>query len=166
MDYFQGVVTEYLRADRNVFVNTECLIQLEVGDSPAKGRHWYCDAVAVNLAERRAYLCEVTYSASLTAVVARLRSWATHWTALRAALARDSSVPLDWEAQPWLFIPRARHEVLRRKAAGYEELATLNGMPAPRVTYLESVTPWNYRTWNRDGCALEKSSAAVTPLVT
>jgi hypothetical protein len=42
MDYFQGVVTEYLRADRTIFVNTECLIQLDGGDPPGKGRHWYC----------------------------------------------------------------------------------------------------------------------------
>jgi len=52
MDYFQGVVTEYLRANRATFVNTECLIQLEAGDTPAKGQHWYCDAVAVNFKEK------------------------------------------------------------------------------------------------------------------
>jgi hypothetical protein len=28
MDYYQGVVVEYLRADRSVFVNTECCIEL------------------------------------------------------------------------------------------------------------------------------------------
>jgi hypothetical protein len=29
MDYFQGVVTEFLRADRAMFVNSECLLQLD-----------------------------------------------------------------------------------------------------------------------------------------
>ena len=35
-DYFQGVVAEYLRADRGVFVNPEILLQLEPGASPKK----------------------------------------------------------------------------------------------------------------------------------
>jgi hypothetical protein len=39
MDYFQGVVTEYLRANRATFVNTERLVQFQLGDAPAKGRH-------------------------------------------------------------------------------------------------------------------------------
>ena len=42
MDYYLGVVTEYLRADRAIFVNTESLIQLDPGDVPVKDRHWYC----------------------------------------------------------------------------------------------------------------------------
>ena len=50
MDYYQGVVTEYLRANRATFVNTECCIQLNPGPHPDNsGPHWYCDAVAVNL---------------------------------------------------------------------------------------------------------------------
>ena len=40
MDYFQGVVVEYLRADRAMFVNTECLVSLEPAEAPAKGKHW------------------------------------------------------------------------------------------------------------------------------
>lgn len=45
MDYFQGVVTEYLVADRATYVNTEPLIQLDANELK-KGRHWYCDAAA------------------------------------------------------------------------------------------------------------------------
>lgn len=44
MDYFQGVVTEYLVADKAVYVNTELLIQLDKGQF-TKERHWYCDAI-------------------------------------------------------------------------------------------------------------------------
>jgi hypothetical protein len=63
VDYFQGVVTEYLRADRAVFVNTECCIQLNPLDNPDKsGPHWYCDAVAVNFRDSKVFLCEVSYS--------------------------------------------------------------------------------------------------------
>jgi hypothetical protein len=28
MDYYQGVVLDYLRADRAIFINAECCIQL------------------------------------------------------------------------------------------------------------------------------------------
>lgn len=52
MDYFQGVVAEYLSADRAKFMNPECCIQPSPGDSPkASGPHWYCDLVAISLRE-------------------------------------------------------------------------------------------------------------------
>jgi hypothetical protein len=41
MDYYEGVVAEYLRANRAVFLNTECLIQIEAGDVPSKGASWF-----------------------------------------------------------------------------------------------------------------------------
>jgi hypothetical protein len=36
VDYFQGVVTDYLRASRSVFVNTECCIQLNLAPIPTR----------------------------------------------------------------------------------------------------------------------------------
>lgn len=119
MDYFQGVVTEYLRADRSVFVNTECRIQLEPGNPPAKGRHWYCDVVAVNLRESSAFLCEITFSSNLHALLRRLTAWAAEWPLVRKAPARDCAISIG-----------------------------ATQMPPPRVTYLESVVPWKYRSWN------------------
>jgi hypothetical protein len=92
MDYFQGVVTEFLRANRATFVNTECLIQLEPGNSPAKGRHWYCDAVSVNIADQSAQLCEVTFSTTLQSLITRLAAWKSHWVGIRGALNRDCCV--------------------------------------------------------------------------
>jgi len=80
--YFQEIVTEYLRADRAMFVNTECLIQLNPGDVVSKGTHWYCDAVAVNFRESAVYLCEVTYSTSLSALIGRLQAWSSNWVRL------------------------------------------------------------------------------------
>lgn len=148
MDYFQGVVTEYLRANRCVFVNTECLLQLEVGDTPAKGRHWYCDAVAVNLQESRAFLCEVTFSSSLSAVINRLQAWYKHWPELRTALARDCSIPETWHVQPWVFIPQERESLFERKIGSIAFQDIPSEMPRPKVTPLESVTPWKYRSWN------------------
>ena len=150
MDYFQGVVTEFLRADRAVFVNTECLLQLASGHAPVKGRHWYCDAVAVNFRESSVSLCEVTYASTVQALVKRLEAWATHWPQLRSAIVRDCCVPSNWHVHPWLFIPEDRHPTLTRR------LATIKGigeharqMPVPKVTYLEAVTPWKYSNWHR-----------------
>jgi hypothetical protein len=156
MDYFQGVVTEYLRADRAMFVNTECLLQLEPGDVPAKGRHWYCDALAANFRESRIYLCEVSYSATLQSLLGRLAGWRMHWPALIAALHRDCGLPLDWHVFPWVFIPSICHPVLTKKLDAIPvAVDTTTTMPRPRVTLLESVTPWNYKTWDRRESKIE-----------
>ena len=37
MDYFEGVVTDYLRADHMMFVKPEFLIQLDSGETPPGG---------------------------------------------------------------------------------------------------------------------------------
>lgn len=155
MDYYQGVVTDYLRADRAMFVNTECCLQLNAAANPDNsGPHWYCDAVAVNFRESKVYLCETSYSKSLDALVKRLKAWADNWPALRLAIARDCCVPAAWEVQPWLFVPGERREMLEVKlktfvVGGGEASA----MPSPLVTSLEDVAPWKYSSWNRvDAC--------------
>jgi hypothetical protein len=149
MDYFQGVVTEYLRANRSTFVNTECLIQLDDQPVPAKGSHWYCDAVAVNFIEMRVYLCEVSYSTTLTALIKRLSDWSYNWPAIRNAIHRDCGVSKDWHVVPWLFIPKERRTILDAKVARLSLRMKDAGMPIPLVKHLEDVVPWKYQTWNR-----------------
>ncbi|MDR6672842.1 hypothetical protein [Xanthomonas sp. 1678] len=144
MDHFEGVVLDFLRADRALFVNSQCCIQLNEGANPdTSGPHWYCDAVAVSFKERAGYLCEITYAARAPSLLARLKSWNEHWPGVRAALARDSGVPLDWVVRPWLFVPDAHAERLRASLAG------LGNLPSPRITFLEDVVPWRYRSWDR-----------------
>ena len=160
MDYYQGIVVEYLRADRSVFVNAECCIQLNEADSPdGSGLHWYCDALAVDFTEKAVYLCEVSYSKSLRALLKRLASWNSHWTQVKASLARDSRLPSEWPVRPWLFIPE---ETLPTAAAGIKGLGAGPGqtrlMPEPKITTLESVAPWKYR-YNRKGETDEPDSA-------
>jgi len=155
MDYFQGVVTEYLVAERVAFVNSELLIQLDA-DEPKKGRHWYCDAAAINIREQSLYLCEVTYSKTMSGLGKRLLAWNANWLDVRRALARDSGIPEHWTIRPWVFIPRDYSEVLKSRI---EELNTAeraeDAMPYPRITHLEDVVPWNYITWDRKVSALE-----------
>lgn len=151
MDYFQGVVTEYLRANRATFVNTECCIQLNEGPNPdVSGPHWYCDAVAINLQEKQAYLCEISYSRSLDGLGRRLAGWAESWPLLRTALARDCGIPLDWKVRPWLFVPQGLEAVLLKQLAKLPKLENADSqMPAAKVMWLEEVAPWKYKSWDR-----------------
>lgn len=157
MDYFQGVVTEYLRAKRSVFVNTECLLQLDDGKTTPKDRHWYCDIVAVDFSERSVYLCEVTYSATMQSLLARLSAWRQHWPTLLSAIRRDCGIPSDWAVSPWVFIPEKYKEKFVEKIQAQSATANAPGeMPMPRITHLESTLPWNYLiTWNRQVDALD-----------
>lgn len=152
MDYFQGVVTEYLRANRATFVNTECCIQLNDSPNPDNsGPHWYCDAVAVNLKEEKAYLCEITYSKSLGALAKRLAGWSMHWALLRVALRRDCGIPENWVVRPWLFVPKELGDALSKQLAKLPHTVDVSTqMPDAKVTWLEDVVPWKYRSWNRE----------------
>lgn len=152
MDYYQGIVTEYLRADRAMFVNTECCIQLNPGANPDRtGPHWYCDAVAINLRDRQVFLCEISFSSSLYDLGKRLIAWHSNWHALRLALARDLFVDSSWPVTPWAFVPQELAPTLgRRLAPTYAcEPMLAEQMPYPKVTALEEVVPWKYRSWNR-----------------
>lgn len=157
MDYFQGVVTEYLRAKRSVFVNTECLLQLDDGNQTLKDRHWYCDIVAADFSEKAVYLCEVTYSATMQSLIGRLTAWRQQWPMLVSAIRRDCGIPSDWTVTPWVFIPA------KYKTKFVEKLQVLNSaeepfceMPMPRITHLESTLPWEYLiTWNRQIDAID-----------
>jgi hypothetical protein len=112
VDYYQGVVVDYLRADRAVFVNTECCIQLKPGDNPdtlGPNSHWYCDAVAIDFGgepDPTVFLCEITYEKGLPKLRNRLKHWSANWQQIREALSRDCCVPKHWPVRPWLFVPK------------------------------------------------------------
>jgi len=153
MDYFQGVVREFLQADRAMFVHDELVIDLDADErrpqgKNLKGRHWICDVAAVNLRERTLYLGEVTFSSSLQSLIKRLGAWAKEWPALRASLVRDSSIAPDWKVLPWAFIPEAQDGLLQKRLDAMKGIGSEPGeMPRPRITYLEDVVPWNHKQW-------------------
>lgn len=161
MDYYQGVVTEYLRADRAIFLNTECCIQLNAGANPdTTGPHWFCDAVAVDFRAEVVFLCEVSYARGLGALLRRLSEWNREWSKVRAAVVRDCSLPARWPVRPWLFIPE---ECVSSAIAGIQGLRGVDGvapLPIPRITTLEMIAPWKYRSWDRAG---EKEKPNVIP---
>jgi hypothetical protein len=150
MNYYESVVIDYLRSDRAIFVNTECCIQLNEGDNPdVTGPHWYCDAVAIDFKSQCIFLCEISYSRSLSDLVKRLTAWHEEWPLVRLALQRDSKLP-DWPTRPWLFVPEALVPLLLKKLQSIGSLGYV-----PRITPLEMVQPWRYRSWSRIG-ELEK----------
>ena len=148
MDYFESVVIEYLRADRSLFINTQCCIQLNDGENPdTSGPHWYCDAVAVDFRSKCIFLCEITFSDPPSSLLKRLSGWESDWAGLSKALARDSNLPADWPIRPWLFVPE---KLIEKVLVGLTKIAP-SSMPTPRITPLEMVFPWHYRSWNRQG---------------
>ena len=149
MDYFQGVVTEYLRAKRSRFVNTEYMINLDSDGAYKRARHWYCDAVAIDFADDSVHLCEITYSKTLHAVGRRLQFWCNHWSEIVAAIRRDSELKGQWNFSPHVFVPKdlAAQMELRSQALKHSDAAEIR-MPAPIITLLEEVLPWKYRSWN------------------
>ena len=148
MDYFQGVVTEYLRASRQTFVNPEFQLQLDgPSHAPPKGAHWYVDLLAVNLEERAVYLCEVSYSQSLGQLVKRLTAWDSNWGKIGKALQRDAATGCDWPVRPWIFVhERALDKLIPR---------LLPLQVPPKITTLEMTLPWCYCSYDRKGEAVK-----------
>jgi hypothetical protein len=149
MDYFHRVVEEYLRSNRARFINSECLIQLDNGKDVRKDRHWYCDFLVVDFFDRTVYLCEVTFARGLQSLTKRLNAWSRHWPEVREAIFRECQIPMDWGVKPWLFIPESYEaSVLSRIVCSPAADGHAASMPVPKLTTLESILPWKYRSWD------------------
>ncbi len=145
MDYYQGVVADFLGADPAMFVQPEACIRLHPDSGLKKGEHWYCDIMAVSFREQTVYLCEVTLSRTLTALLKRLKEWDANWTNVCHALRHDNRIPDGWYVRPWVFVPSAQKELVSLGVSTH--LGTddeSDGMPRPLVTSLEDVVPWLY----------------------
>lgn len=149
MDYYQGVVVDYLRADRALFVNVECTIRMNPAGAPEPaGSYWICDAVAADFRAKTIFLCEVTYAKDLGALRKRLKGWHDNWNAVLNALCRDSCLPVagespDWQVRPWLFVPQ---DYVPKLVEWLNQVG--NGEPrrfTPRITPLEMVPPWCHK---------------------
>lgn len=158
MDYYESVVINYLRADRAVFVNTECCIQLNPGNPDTSGPHWYCDAVAVDFKQECIFLCEISYSAQLSDLVKRLKAWHEKWTELCNALKDGCALPKSWQVRPWLFV---QEDSLQRLLKQLNQLQSEQPPKfKPLITPLEMVQPWRYNSWNRIG---EREKPSIIP---
>jgi len=150
MNHYENVVIDYLRADRAVFVNTECCIQVNPGHNPDKtGPHWYCDAVALDFRAKEIYLCEISYAVGLFDLRKRLRNWHANWEGVLAGLRRECRLDdlASWPVRPWLFVPESSIPLLKKR---------LSELPQPckfdaKITGLEEVQPWRFSNFNRNG---------------
>jgi hypothetical protein len=148
LNYYESVVIDYLRSDRSVFVNTECCIQLNSGANPDTSRlHWYCDAIAVDFRNSHVFLCEISYSSQLKDLTKRLKGWHEKWAKVCDAVRRDCALPESWPVRPWLFVPEEMISLLLRRLEQFQSDQPLTFVP--RITPLEMVQPWRYRSWNR-----------------
>jgi hypothetical protein len=156
LDYYQGVVVEYLRADRTLFLNPEYCIQLDEGTAQG-GRHWFCDTVVLDCRSKAMFLCEVTFAQRCPALLKRLKEWHDNWPAVVSAVTRLSKFEPaggTWPLRPWIFIPQRDVDfVLTKLKAFSPETETL--LFKPRITPLEMVQPWAYK-WEREGEDLEQ----------
>jgi hypothetical protein len=152
MDYYQGVVSEYLRANRATFINTEFCIQ--IGTDPkvfGKGEHWFCDAIALNFQDKTVYLCEITFAKNAPKLLARLQAWSDHWPEVQAAVRRDAKLGKhldDWVFKPWLFVPQEGSAALEKRLTEMKGIGNLHF--DWRLTPLEETQPWRYRSWDRN----------------
>ena len=146
MDYYQGVVLNYLRADRAIFINAECCIQLIFKPTipTTVVRTGIVTRWPATFGSGGIFLCEISYSSQLADLVKRLRQWHENWQGVCHALARDSHVPPDWPVRPWLFVPEGR---IKRLVKHLEIIGTA-GSFTPRITTLEAVQPWRYPSWD------------------
>jgi hypothetical protein len=142
MDYFQGVVAEYLRADRACFINPEFWLRGNADQKNAYQKpHWFVDVLAIHMRHKCAYLCEVTYAKRPTALLERLRSWRDHWGVLRQTLSEDTVIPTDWNVKPWVFAP----DIVLKPIE--DPIRAMH--PTARLTALEEILPWLYCNWDR-----------------
>lgn len=155
-NFYEGVVVEYLHNHERMFVHPQCLIRLGKEESKEgglkKGRHWYCDAMAVSFKQGVVFLCEVSYAQRVPKMMARLRKWSGEkdgdsgrWSEVCKALQDDFGIPGSWAVKVWLFVPAVESEKVRDKV---KAMAAGTGMPEPKITPLEEVVPWQAVAWN------------------
>ncbi len=146
MEYFQNVVGDFLRAKRTLFLNSEFFLPLHAGElAPKKGTSWVVDYLAIDFELKTVFLCEVTYSQTLSTLLKRLSAWSDQWSLVCEALRRDAKLPAEYPIQPWVFVPD--------KEKFWKKYNALNlspsFMPPPKVTLLGDTVPWKYRTFDR-----------------
>jgi hypothetical protein len=141
MDYFQSAVAEYLQRDRATFINTEFfLVHKQRANDPGPSE-WLADILAVNLRDKCAYLCEISYAAKLAALEKRLNEWSENWPLVKSTVQHQAHVPTDWTIQVLVFVPPKEIDRFGARLPPFE--------PEARIESLEKVLPWDYNRWPR-----------------
>jgi hypothetical protein len=111
---------------------------------------------AVDFRNTTVFLCEVSFANGLGSLMHRLKAWGSSWPEVQKSVFRDCKVPDTWTVRPWLFIPA---DFIKNVEPKLREIKGADGQMAfrPRVTDLESVQPWKYKSWNHQDCQTKKS---------
>jgi hypothetical protein len=137
MDYYQGIVADFLITRQSCFVSSEFLIDLSKGAAQTKGRSWWVDILAVDFKHKTIFLCEVSYSKTLAALAKRLQQWSDNWIEIRDTLFLLTSIPSDWTVRVRIFTPNELRDVYER------QMKTLSAPPFDlQWEPLEEVVPW------------------------
>ena len=137
MSHYHEIVGEYLNAERHQFICQEFLIDIGDPTKQMKDQAFWVDVVAADFRARTLFLCEISYSQKLAAILRKFQIWSDNWDAVRAELFRASGVSPDWDVKPWVFAPAARRDLFLKG------LANIPGLRfAPEWTALEDLVPW------------------------
>ena len=148
MDHYKTVVMDYLLADKAVFVNTACRIQLDAEGTPENPKqHCSCDAVTIDLRHGAVYLCETAFEHKLPSLLKKLSAWTKNWDSVQTALRRECMVPANWRVHVWLFVPRKSIEMLDERLEQLRQ--TVGARFKVKLTALEEVQPWRFSRWER-----------------
>ncbi|HQU03486.1 MAG TPA: hypothetical protein PLT25_02090 [Acidocella sp.] len=135
MDYYQGVVTEYLVKNKSVFINPEYELALNPNQKiHPKGTSWVIDILAVDFVQEAVFLCEVTYSRTQHALVHKMADWADRWSEISTAVRHQTHVPEYWRILPRVFVPKEFRDTFAAKVH--------QAWPELEIIALEDVAPW------------------------
>jgi len=153
-----------------MFIKAECPIQLESGKFPPKGTSCILMRLPSTSRGGRVYLCEVSYSKTLYTLARRLEAWSKDWPRLREAILHDYLITgpdsESWRVRPWVFVPLGLRKQLKKRLSELAKASSDVGkpsMPAPKVTFLESVVPWRGKTTGTERHA--RRSVAPCPVI-
>ena len=60
-------------------------------------------------------------------------------------------LPPEWPVRPWIFVPEGLVTILVKRLCQIAGSIEALKFGFPRITTLEMVQPWRYRSWDRVG---------------
>jgi hypothetical protein len=138
MDFYQGVVAEYVASNRAYFVSGEFMIPRKAGG------YFLVDLVAISPSEQHVYLCEVTYSQRIANIIRKVKCYHQERDDIQAQLFKIAGISTNWKLMPWLFVLAKHHKTidarLRVECPNWHV----------RIDDLETVGPWNFPSGYRE----------------
>lgn len=134
---YENVIAAWLVADGQTLIAPQ--YPLRIGEPTMAEPVRWPDILAVQPKNRRAFLCEVTWSKDWSRHGKKIAEYRDHIDNIRASLEHWLGIEGEaWQISVWYFVPAAHVEKIRSMETGVD-------FPL-KVTSLESIKPWSY-TW-------------------